>query len=188
MQRRRAQVMVGRRFLVAGGGAAMLLVAGLAITRAQDQGNAPSPEVAQMPVSDPSCTFFGPEHDRIVAGSNAGAQARLTMTVRDQIPMSYRDAAMPSAPGGSRTDTLDHPSSNTIDRFIFPALTAAGVAPAPPTTDWEFVRRAYLDLTGRIPTPAQVASFVGDTSPNKRSALVDSLVGSPQWLDKWTIW
>lgn len=192
--------MVKRRFLVAGGAAALLLLSGLvAITRAQDPVEVPYTEVAQMPVSDPSCTFFGPDHDRIVAGSNAGLQARLTMMVRDRLAGSYRDAAvtgyatsaaasvMPSAPGGSRTDSLDHPT-NTIDRYIFPALTAAGVTPAPPTTDWEFVRRSYLDLTGRTPTPAQIASFIGDPSPDKRSKLVDALVGSPQWLDKWTIW
>src|ERR1700751_3636241 len=126
--------MARRRFLVAGGAAAMLLGAGLVITLAQDPVETPFTEVAQMPVSDPNCTFFGPEHDRIVAGSNAGAQARLTLMVRGQIPTSFRDAAdpgaatsatasaMPSAPGGSRTDTLDHPGSNTIDRYIFPAL------------------------------------------------------------------
>ncbi|HEY4360196.1 MAG TPA: DUF1549 domain-containing protein [Bryobacteraceae bacterium] len=189
-----------RRLAMAGGAAAMLLVAGLAITRAQDpvtadraqeRAQARVEEATQMPVSDPSCTFFGPERERFVAGSNARSQGQLTASVGAQLAYSARAVAanvMPSAPGGSRTDSLDHPSSNTIDRYIFPALSAAGVAAAPPTTDWEFVRRVYLDLTGRIPTPAQTAAFINDTSMNKRSTLVNSLVGSPAWVDKWTVW
>ena len=76
------------------------------------------------------------------------------------------------------------PSTNTS----FQALSAAGVAPAPATTDFEFVRRIYLDLTGRIPTPAQVTQFVNDTTTDKRAKLVDSLIGSPTWIDKWTMW
>ncbi len=180
--------MTKRRFLVASGAAAMLLVGGLVMTRAQDPIPASEALDTPMPVSDANCTFFGPDRERFVGSSNAGTQARLTMTVRNQMPASYRDLAMPTAPGGSRTDTQDHPSSNTIDKYIFPALTAAGVAAAPPTTDWEFVRRSYLDLTGRIPTPPQVTAFINDQSPDKRSKLVDSLVGSNEWLDKWTVW
>jgi hypothetical protein len=97
-------------------------------------------------------------------------------------------ATIPSAPGGSRTDTAQHPSGNTIDKYIFPALTAANVAPAPPTTDFEFIRRVTLDLTGRIPTAAQVQTFVNDPSANRRTTLVESLLASPGWVDKWTVW
>ena len=59
-------------------------------------------------------------------------------------------SAMPSAPGGSRTDTLQH-TGNNIDKYLFQAMADAGVAPAPPTTDFEFVRRVTLDLTGTHP-------------------------------------
>ena len=62
------------------------------------------------------------------------------------------------------------------------------MAPAPPTTDFEFVRRVTLDLTGRIPTAAAVTSFVNDTTSDKRQKLVDTLMASPEWVDKWTIW
>jgi hypothetical protein len=198
--------MVTHRIL-AGASAGLVLIAGLVVLRAQEPRRAPiRPEIAdesQSPVSDPSCTFFGPDRDKFVSRGNAGAQAHLTVTTASQLPMAEEvmaaaaaagvgtgaaAAIMATAPGGSRTDTQDHPSSNTIDKYIFPALSAAGVTPAPPTTDFEFVRRVYLDLTGHIPTLSAVISFVTDTTPNKRAALVDSLIGSPEWLDKWTMW
>ena len=43
-------------------------------------------------------------------------------------------------------------------------------------------------MTGRIPTPGQVTQFVNDTTTDKRAKLVDTLIGSPTWLDKWTVW
>ena len=78
-------------------------------------------------------------------------------------------------------------AANLIDQYIFPALDAAGVTPAGATTDWEFVRRATLDLTGRIPDPQRVVTFVNDPSPAKRATLVDELLAKTEWVDKWTI-
>src|SRR6185295_15893895 len=64
---------------------------------------------------------------------------------------------------------------------------SAGVAPAPPTNDYEFIRRVTLDLTGRIPTAARVTSFVADTAADKRSKLIEELMAKPEWIDKWTM-
>lgn len=62
-----------------------------------------------------------------------------------------------------------------------------GIRPAPLSDDQEFLRRAYLDLTGRIPSVEQVRSFVSDTNPAKRDAVIDSLVGTEEFVDKWTM-
>ena len=182
---------MSRKLGIGAAGVGVMLAAGLVGLRAQERVELSQP--AQLPVSDPSCTFFGPDRDKYMGVSNAGGQARLTMKVASELgtarlTSSAAMASLPSAPGGSRTGTDQQPSSNTIDKYIFPALAAAGVAPAPPTNDYEFIRRVYLDLTGRIPTATQLAAFVNDTTPNKRALLVDSLVGSPTWLDKWTMW
>jgi hypothetical protein len=67
-------------------------------------------------------------------------------------------------------------------------MAQANVTPAPPTTDYEFVRRVTLDLTGRIPTTTQVSAFIADTSSTKRADYIESLLASPLWLDKWTIY
>jgi hypothetical protein len=77
---------------------------------------------------------------------------------------------------------------NLIDDYIFGKMEADGVPHAPLAGDTDFVRRVYLDLTGRIPTPDEVKDFVSSTEPGKRDALVDSLIGSRPFLSKWTYW
>ena len=57
-------------------------------------------------------------------------------------------------PGGSRTYNFDQShAAGSIDSYIFADFQANGITPAPKTTDWEFIRRITLDLTGRIPDP-----------------------------------
>lgn len=80
------------------------------------------------------------------------------------------------------------PLKGFIDEAIFTKLMAAGVASARLTTDEEFVRRIYLDLTGRIPTIDQYRAFVNDSSERKRTALIDRLLYSREFTDKWTMW
>jgi len=68
-----------------------------------------------------------------------------------------------AAPGGSRTQTIQQLDSlPTVDRYIFQAIADAGITPADTTTDFEFIRRVTLDLTGRVPFPDRVLSFVND--------------------------
>ncbi len=91
-------------------------------------------------------------------------------------------------PGGSRTYNYDQAhAAGSIDSYIFADLQAKNITPAPKTTDWEFIRRVTLDLTGRIPNPDRVLSFVADTAPDKRAKLIDELMAKPEWVDKWTM-
>lgn len=68
-----------------------------------------------------------------------------------------------------------------IDVEISKRLAAAQVAASPRATDEEFLRRVYLDLTGRIPTAADARTFLDDKDPLKRAALVDKLLASPNY-------
>lgn len=164
--------MANKRMALLGTGVALLFIA----LRAQD-------DPPKLSVSDPSCTFFGPNHDQYVpALRNRHAAGSLTAQVVEKL------ATLPSAPGGSRINTQQHSSDNTIDKYIFQAISNAGVTPAPPTNDYEFIRRVTLDLTGRISTPDAIVSFVNDTSTTKRGTLVETLLASPSWIDKWTVW
>ncbi len=74
----------------------------------------------------------------------------------------------------AETDPLAQ-SDNLIDRFVYEKLSADGVPHAPLSSDEEFLRRVYLDLTGRLPEPAVVEEFLADDAPNKRDELIDSL-------------
>jgi hypothetical protein len=80
------------------------------------------------------------------------------------------------------------PRKNFIDDEIFNRLDTEKVAAAPLSSDEEFFRRINLDLTGRIPSPADVTAFVADKNPSKRSALIDKLLYTPEYADKWTMW
>ena len=75
-------------------------------------------------------------------------------------------------------------SASFIDQSVFAQMSADGVPPAPSTTDSEFLRRIYLDLTGRIPSPADARQFIDSTSPTKRADLVESLLSSPAYADQ----
>jgi hypothetical protein len=152
----------------------------------------------QLPVSDPMCPYFGqPGQSPATRGSQSpggsltgqsfgasGNHAHALSALSAQVA-----SQLPSVPGGSRTGTaVDLSHAGMIDQYIFSALQSANVQPADITTDWEFIRRVTLDLTGRIPKPADTLAFVADTTPNKRAALVDKLIAAPEWVDKWTMY
>ncbi len=79
------------------------------------------------------------------------------------------------------------PRKNYIDQHIFDRMGRAGIESAPICTDEEYIRRVTLDLTGRIPKPEAVTAFLQDTTANKRDRLVDSLIGTPEFIDKWAL-
>jgi hypothetical protein len=79
------------------------------------------------------------------------------------------------------------PRKNVIDNILFDRMARDGIASAPLTSDEEFLRRVSLDLTGRIPSAEDVTKFLEDQDPNKRDLLVDNLINSPEFVDKWTM-
>jgi hypothetical protein len=84
--------------------------------------------------------------------------------------------ADPILPAGTRHSTAE--IADAIDRHIDAALVEAHLQPAPPADDAEFLRRAYLDLAGHVPTAEQAAKFLDDESPDKRAKLIDALLAS----------
>ena len=79
--------------------------------------------------------------------------------------------------------------ANPIDRFLEQTRREHGLKAAPRADPYTLVRRAYLDLLGLPPTPDQVAAFIGDRSPNAWEHLVDSLLASPHYGERYgRIW
>jgi len=74
---------------------------------------------------------------------------------------------------------------NPVDAFIFARLTKEGLAPSPEANRPTLIRRLSFDLLGLPPTPAEVAQFVNDAEPRAYERLVDRLLESPQYGERW---
>ena len=72
-----------------------------------------------------------------------------------------------------------------IDKFIIAKLEAKGVKPSPAADKVTLLRRATFDLTGLAPTPEEVAAFVADQSPQAFERVIDRLLASPQYGERW---
>jgi hypothetical protein len=78
------------------------------------------------------------------------------------------------------------PRNNYIDDAILEHLRALHIPPSPRASDAEFIRRAYLDAAGILPSPSDVDRFLKDPSPEKRNHLIDELIKRPEFVDYWT--
>ena len=76
-------------------------------------------------------------------------------------------------------------SANPIDRFVVARLRNQGLEPARPADKRTLIRRATFDLLGLPPTPAEVADFLADHSPDAFAKVVDRLLASPQYGERW---
>jgi len=74
---------------------------------------------------------------------------------------------------------------NALDRFVMEQLEAKNLKPNAPAQKRDLIRRAYLDLIGLPPTFAETEVFVHDSSPDAYSKLVDKLLASPQYGERW---
>jgi hypothetical protein len=105
-------------------------------------------------------------------------------------------AAESTAPSGGRhravTPPVAPPQSftprNFVDSEIFGKMLKDNIHWTTPSTDEEFLRRVTLDITGAIPDSDTVKAFVADTSAGKRDALIEKLLASDAYADKWTMW
>ncbi|MFN7769546.1 MAG: PSD1 and planctomycete cytochrome C domain-containing protein [Planctomycetaceae bacterium] len=91
---------------------------------------------------------------------------------------NVRDPALPEV----RQSTWPR---NAIDRFVLAKLEAEGLGPAPEANRSTWIRRVTFDLTGLPPTPEAVAAFVADESPQARERVVDRLLDSPAFGERW---
>ncbi len=78
-------------------------------------------------------------------------------------------------------------AKNFVDRHVLTKLAQLEIEPSPLCSDTVFLRRATLDLTGRLPEPSDVRAFLADTQPDKRERLIDQLLDSPAFADWWAM-
>jgi hypothetical protein len=94
---------------------------------------------------------------------------------------SFQPISQPTPP---QTKDTTWPE-NEIDQFILANLEAQGLKPAPSTDRLTLLRRTYFNLIGLPPTPNQIAAFLENESPNAFAYLVDTLLESPHFGERW---
>jgi hypothetical protein len=94
---------------------------------------------------------------------------------------SFQPLTRPAVPAVKQTDW----AQNAIDRFILAKLEANGLKPALPADKRSLLRRVTFDLIGLPPTPAEIESYIGDSSANAYEKVVERLLASPRYGERW---
>jgi hypothetical protein len=81
----------------------------------------------------------------------------------------------------------DVPEANYIDKHIFAKLKKLRMEPSPLCSDGAFLRRAYLDALGVLPTTEETRTFLNDSKADKRAKLIDRLLERPEFADHWAL-
>jgi mono/diheme cytochrome c family protein len=94
---------------------------------------------------------------------------------------AFQPVRMPELPPVKNESWCQSP----IDRFVLARLEAKGISPSPPADRRTLIRRAYFDLIGLPPTAAEIAEFEHDQSPDAFAKVVDRLLASPHYGERW---
>ncbi len=76
---------------------------------------------------------------------------------------------------------------NFVDEAVHAKLRELNLEPSGPCTDEEFLRRAYLDVLGTLPTPEEARAFLADSRPDKRDRLIDDVLQRPEYGSIWAL-
>lgn len=122
------------------------------------------------------------EHGMVkVVGSGEGA---VTAWFSSQIVIARVTVPFPQTIEAS--EFVSAPRRNFIDDLVLNQLQRLNLKPSPRCSDDVFIRRAYLDTIGTLPTSTEVRAFVADQSADKRDRLIESLLARPEFVDYWT--
>jgi hypothetical protein len=102
------------------------------------------------------------------------------VTDQDRQWWSFRPVMRPEIPTGAFGQTC-----NPVDGFVLARLKARGLTFSPDASKRELIRRAYFDLIGLPPSPEAVAAFLADPAPDAYERLLDRLLATPQYGERW---
>lgn len=139
-------------------------------------------DVTSLAVYDLSNQLAEVTHDGLVQRRGMGETTVVVRFLNQQVPVSV--AFIPARADFAWTGPLP---ANSVDDHVFVKLKKLRINPAPPSSDTAFLRRAYLDLLGILPTSTEARRFIADESSNKRAALIDTLLERPEFADFWAL-
>lgn len=120
---------------------------------------------------------LGAPDPRVAVASPTQKSPRIIDIAAGSKHWAFSPVSKPAVPAGK----AEHP----IDAFIITKLAEKGLALAPPADKRTLIRRATFDLTGLPPTTQEVDAFLADNSPDAFAKIVDRLLRSPQYGEKW---
>ncbi|MDZ4802552.1 MAG: DUF1549 and DUF1553 domain-containing protein [Bryobacteraceae bacterium] len=103
------------------------------------------------------------------------------ITDKDREYWAFRPVSKPAVPRVKNATW----AANAVDGFVLAKLEEKGLAPAPPADRTTLLRRVTFDLTGLPPTEAEMEAFLADKSPETWTKVVDRLLASPRYGEKW---
>lgn len=140
-------------------------------------------DVTAMTVFTSSNETVAKVNDSGLVSKNSRGETAILARYLDKMATSYI-TFLEEVPGFAWNNP---PENSFVDNLIFAKLKQLQILPSDVCTDEEFLRRAYLDTTGRLPTVAETSAYLGNPAPNKRDLLVDQLVDSDDFASFWTL-
>jgi len=144
--------------------------------------NGTTRDVSSLAVYELSNPLAEVRHDGLVQRRGTGTTTVVVRYLEKQVPV--RLAFVAARPGFVWQGSAP---ANYIDEAIFTRLQELRINPAAVCSDTVFVRRAFLDLLGILPTADEAREFAGDTQSDKRARLVDALLERPEFADAWAL-
>jgi hypothetical protein len=120
----------------------------------------------------------------MLAAGVALAAGTDTYTAGERRHWAFQPRAHPAVPAFSNRGDAQW-VANPIDAFVLNELRKHGLKPAPAASRRALIRRAYFDLTGLPPSPEEIDRFVQDHSPDAWPRLIDRLLASPEYAERW---
>lgn len=124
---------------------------------------------------------LGAPYDKPLATSSKADSGKLVVTDDDRKFWSFQPLSSPVVPRVKNQTWRQ----NDIDAFILAKQEEKGLTPNKQVSKRAYIRRAYFDLIGLPPTPAEVDEFLADQSPDAYESLIDRLLASPRYGERW---
>lgn len=139
-------------------------------------------DVTRLAVYEPANKLASVDQNGVVRRDGMGETTILVRFLDRQVPVRF--AFVPERP---EFIIRDSPENNYIDHHVFAKLRMLRINASELCDDVVFLRRAYLDLLGILPTASEARAFRTDRSADKRPRLVDALLERPEFADFWAL-
>jgi Protein of unknown function (DUF1549)/Protein of unknown function (DUF1553) len=142
-----------------------------------------SRDVTREAVYEPSDTTLSVSPEGVVEAPPTGGETGILVRWASRMEAAH----LTFVPARAEADFSSFTERNLVDEAVHAKLRTVRISPSPPADDATFIRRAYLDALGILPTATETLEFFRDRRPDKRDRLVDALLERPEFDDFWAM-